>query len=122
MNKSSPLRLAAYLGHIQEAIERCHRHVVDMDEMAFLKDTKTQDAVIRTFEVIGEASNNIKKYFPEFATQHPEVPFGMAIGMRNALSHGYFNVDLEIMWKAIHGDLPQLHDTVRSLLDTTDRQ
>jgi uncharacterized protein with HEPN domain len=86
MSPADQLRLADYLAHIQEAIERCRRYVAGMDEAAFLRDEKTQDAVIRTFEVIGEATNNVKKRFPEFAEQHPEIPWGMAIGMRNLLA------------------------------------
>ena len=83
----------------------------------FLADRKTQDAVIRTLEVIGEASNNIRKSFPEFVADHPDVPFGQAVGMRNILSHGYFQVDLEVVWAAIHADLLPLHALLRTLHD-----
>ncbi len=99
MSKANILRLPEYLGHIVEAIERIHRYVEDLDEVAFLQDEKTQDAVIRNFEIIGEASNNIKSHHPEFSYQHPEVPLNFAYEMRNALAHGYFKVDLEIVWK-----------------------
>lgn len=115
MSPADQLRLADYLGHIQEAIERCQRYVEDMDEAAFQLDEKTQDAVIRTFEVIGEASNNVKKRFPQFAEQHPEIPWGMAIGMRNLLAHGYFKVDLVAVWKTIQTDLPGLLRDVAKL-------
>ena len=107
MSKTDILRLPEYLGHILEAIERIHRYVEDLDEVGFLQDEKTQDAVIRNFEIIGEASN-IKQYHPEFARQHPEVPLNFAYEMRNALAHGYFKIDLEIVWKTIHADLPEL--------------
>jgi uncharacterized protein with HEPN domain len=63
MSKAENLRLPDYLWHIQEAIERIHRYVEDLDEIGFLDDEKTQDAVIRNFEIIGEASNNVKKHF-----------------------------------------------------------
>ncbi len=89
-----------------------------MDEVAFLQDRKTQDAVIRTLEVIGEASNNVRKHYPEFVQQHPEVPFGSAYGMRNALSDGYFDVDSELIWKTIHEDLPELYDRLNQLLSS----
>jgi uncharacterized protein with HEPN domain len=115
MSKVDILRLQECLGHIVEAIERIHRYVEDLDEVAFLQDEKTQDAVIRNFEVIGKASNNIKSHHPEFAYLHPEVPLNFAYEMRNALAHGYFKVDLEIIWKTIHDDLPQLHELVRQL-------
>ncbi len=55
-------RLADYLAHILEAIERIERYVEDMAELAFLNNQLVQDAVIRNFEIIGEASNNIEKH------------------------------------------------------------
>ena len=73
----------------------------------------TQDAVIRNLEVIGEASNNIQKRFPDFAAAHPELPLASAYQMRNAVAHGYFSVDLEIVWKTIQGDLATLSERVR---------
>ena len=85
-----------------------------MDEPAFLRDSLVQDAVIRNLEVIGEASNNIAQHFPEFASAHPELPLASAYQMRNAVAHGYFKVDLEIVWSTIHRDLPGLHEQVRT--------
>jgi uncharacterized protein with HEPN domain len=118
MSKADTLRLSEYLGHILQAIERIHCYVEDLDETAFLQDEKTQDAVIRNFEIIGEASNNIKRHHGGFTSQHPEVPFNFAYEMRNALAHGYFKIDLEIVWKTIHNDLPSLHEQVRKLMVT----
>lgn len=60
--ESSP-RLLDYLAHIVEAIERIRRYVQNMDEAAFAADQRTQDAVIRNFEIIGEACNNVAKQF-----------------------------------------------------------
>ena len=76
-------RLADYLAHIAEAIERIDCYTEDMDEMAFLNHQLVQDAVIRNLEVIGEASNNIEKHYPEFAAAHPELPLSSAYQMRN---------------------------------------
>ena len=118
MTKAPPLRLADYLGHILDAIERCHEYVADMDEFAFLTDRKTQDAVVRVIEVIGEASNNVRKQYPEVVDAHPEIPFAKAVGMCNVLSHGYFQVDLEAVWKVINADLQPLHEAVRGLLES----
>lgn len=87
-----------------------------MSEVAFLDSQLVQDAVIRNFEIIGEASNNIEKHFPDFAQSHPELPLAFAYQMRNAIAHGYFKVDLEIVWKTIHADLPGLHETVAALI------
>ena len=105
-------RLADYLAHILEAIERIERYVEDMAELAFLDNQLVQDAVIRNFEIIGEASNNIEKHYPTFATEHPELPLAFAYQMRNSLAHGYFKVDFEIVWKTIHRSLPGLHAQV----------
>lgn len=64
MSKKDNLRIPDYLGHIIEAIERIHRYVEDMSEVDFLDDEKTQDAVVRNFEIIGEASRNIERHHP----------------------------------------------------------
>ena len=71
--------------------------------------------MIRNFEIIGEASNNIEKHYPEFAAAHPELPLSFAYQMRNAVAHGYFKVDLEIVWRTINRDLPGLYRQVREL-------
>lgn len=106
-------RLADYLAHIAEAIERIDRYTGDMDEVAFLNNQLVQDAVIRNFEIIGEASNNIEKHYPDFAAAHPELPLSFAYQMRNAVAHGYFKVDFEIVWRTIHRDLPGLHAQIQ---------
>ena len=66
-----------------------------MNELTFLVNKLVQDAVIRNFEVIGEASNNIERHYPEFVVEHPELPLASAYQMRNAVAHGYFKVDLK---------------------------
>ncbi len=74
--------------------------------------------MIRNLEVIGEASRNIERAHPEFAAAHPELPLALANDMRNALAHGYFKVDLKIVWKTILGDLPDLHAQVTEVSAT----
>jgi uncharacterized protein with HEPN domain len=117
MSKADVLRLPEYLHHILEAVERIERYTEDLDEVGFLNDEKTQDAVIRNFEIIGEASNNVKRYHPDFANTYPEVPLGFAYEMRNVLSHGYFKVDLDIVWQTIHNDLPELYRLVNLAIE-----
>lgn len=106
-------RLADYLAHLLQAIERIDHYTEDMDEVTFLNNSLVQDAVIRNFEIIGEASNNIAKHYPEFVAAHPELPLSFAYQMRNVLAHGYFKVDFEILWKTIHRDLPGLHAQIQ---------
>jgi len=109
-------RLAVYLKHILEAIHRIQRYLEDIDEAVFFSDELRQDAVIRNMEIIGEASRNIGKHYPEFVAEHPEVPFSMAYEMRNALAHGYFKIDFVVVWKTIERDLPELEVMVEALL------
>ena len=110
-------RLLDYLSHIREAIERIDRYVRDVDEMAFLESELVQDAVIRNIEIIGEASRNIEQRYPDFAAAHPELPLTAAYQMRNAVAHGYFKVDWQIVWKTIHGDLSALHAEVLRVIE-----
>jgi uncharacterized protein with HEPN domain len=116
MNKA--LRVADYLGHIINAIERIDRYTEDMDELAFLGSELVQDAVIRNIEIIGEAANNILRVAPEFASKHDNIPWQVMYVMRNRVSHGYDKVDLEIVWKTIQKDLPDLHQQITTLSTT----
>lgn len=117
-----PQRLPDYLGHILEAIERIQHYVDAMDEVGFLGSKLVQDAVIRNLEVIGEASRNIERAHPDFAAAHPELPLALANDMRNALSHGYFKVDLGIVWTTIQGNLPDLYAQVQDALASLPNQ
>jgi uncharacterized protein with HEPN domain len=110
-----PHLLDDYIKHILAAIERIQRYCSDADELAFLENEMLQDAVIRNFEVIGEASKNIDRRFPDFIQQHPSLPLIDAYEMRNVLAHGYFKVDLEILWKTINKHLPDLEKQLKNL-------
>ncbi|NOT18028.1 MAG: DUF86 domain-containing protein [Sulfuriferula sp.] len=87
MSKADILRIPDYLQHIVNAIERIHRYVEDMVEVVFLVDEKTQDAVIRNFEIIGEASHNIEHYHAAYAAEHSEIPWAIMYTMRNRVAH-----------------------------------
>ena len=105
-------RTADYLRHIVEAIDHIQDYTVGLDAPGFRADRKTQDAVIRNLEVIGEACNNIAKQDPDFAQRHAHIPWGFAYEMRNALAHGYFKVDVEVVWMTVTLDLPNLKDQI----------
>jgi uncharacterized protein with HEPN domain len=117
---SGPDRLADYLGHILQAIDRIERYSSAVAKDAFLQNEMVQDAVIRNFEVIGEASHNIETRHPEFAAAHPELPLAFAYQMRNAVAHGYYKVDLGIVWRTIETDLPGLRAAVQAALTGLD--
>jgi uncharacterized protein with HEPN domain len=107
---------SATLERLSCAYPRSHRvtrYTGDIDESAFLSNQLVQDAVIRNFEILGEACNNIEKHYPEFTSAHPELPLSSAYEMRNAVAHGYFKVDFAIVWKTLRSDLPGLHDRIQ---------
>ena len=110
-------RLPEYLDHILEAIRRIGRYTEDMAEPAFLTDELVQDGVIRNLEIVGEAARNVERRHPEFAGQHPEVPWALVYAMRNRMAHGYFKVDLEIVWRTIENDLPEIEKSLKRLRD-----
>jgi uncharacterized protein with HEPN domain len=71
--------------------------------------------VVRNFEILGEAANNIEKFHPGFAQENAQVPWVLMYTMRNRVAHGYFKVDYELVWKTIHADLPELRELVAAL-------
>lgn len=105
-------RLSDYLSHILDAIDRVERYTAGMNLEAYLGSGLVQDAVVRNLEIIGEASRNIERRYPEYSSKHPEIPFAFAYEMRNALAHGYFSVDQVVVWNTIQGDLPVLKSLV----------
>jgi uncharacterized protein with HEPN domain len=115
------LTLHDYVGHILTAVERIKRYTEGMDEAAFISDELIQDAVVRNIEVIGEASRNIGRHFPEFVAKHPDIPLRPAYEMRNALAHGYHHIDLSIVWNTISEDLPALGKQLEPLAATLKR-
>ena len=72
-----------------------------------------QDAIVRKLEIIGEAANNISD---KFKARFPDVPWRDIIDMRNRLIHGYFGVDLNIVWQVITKDISHLHKQIKDIL------
>jgi len=118
MTRKGALRVGDYLGHMLDAIRQIERYVEGLSEADFLEDRKTQDAVIRNFEILGEAARNVESAAPEFAAAHAEVPWGDAYRLRNQVAHGYFSVDLNVVWQTIRRDLPGLKARLSTLLDS----
>lgn len=111
-----PDRVPDFLQHIVDAIDKALRYTDGVDEAAFLANDLLQDAVIRNLEIIGEASRNIERHAPGFAASHPQLPLGVAYEMRNVLAHGYFRVDLRLVWQTLQRDLLPLRQQVVELL------
>lgn len=106
MTQRKALRVRDYIEHIISAVARIESYVEGMDRAAFIESSLVQDAVIRNFEIIGEAANKIRTVDPGFAQQHPGLRLELAYAMRNTLAHGYDSVNLSTVWNTIHGDLP----------------
>jgi uncharacterized protein with HEPN domain len=107
-----------YLDDILEAIDRISEYVHGMDGDAFGSDRKTQDAVIRNLEVIGEASRNLAD---ELKAQANEIEWSKIIGLRNILAHEYFGVSVPIVWDIVQNKLDPLRDVCTNLLKQLDK-
>jgi uncharacterized protein with HEPN domain len=104
---------AVYLRHILDCIARIEGYVRDGRE-AFLGDTKTQDAVIRNLEVIGQAVKDLGT--DALGTRNASVPWVAVAGLRNVLAHQYLGVDINLVWRIVERDLPSLKGAVESVL------
>jgi uncharacterized protein with HEPN domain len=105
-----PPRQVAYLLDIFQSVEVIRNYVAGLTHEQFLKDIKTQDAVLRRFLVAGEAAARLS---PETCAGLPGIPFHKIVGMRNRVVHDYGNVDFEIVWETIQNHLPALFDELQ---------
>lgn len=84
-----------------------------MDLPTFCADRRTNLAVVRTLEIIGEAARHIPA---GLRRRYPQVPWNDMVVMRNKLIHEYFGVDLEVLWRTAREDLPPLCEAIRRML------
>jgi len=103
-----------YIDDIIEAIQKIRSYVQDMDDTAFIADRKTQDAVIRNLEIIGEAVGNLPEEIPDL---DPEINWRKIKGLRNILIHEYFGINLQIVWDVVRNKLGPLETCCRRLLN-----
>ena len=96
-----------------EAIERILKYTLDMDYEQFSADTKTVDAVVRNFEILGEAAGNVPL---EIQKSHYEIPWSKIRGMRNLLTHEYFGVNDSILWTTATVDIKSLVPLLKTIL------
>lgn len=102
-----------YLQDICDAIADIIEFVAGMDKEAFAKDKKTFNAVIRSLEIIGEAT---KKVPAEVKLKSTTIPWVEMAGMRDKLIHEYFGVDIDIVWETIQHDLDRVEKSIKELL------
>lgn len=98
--------------HIRDAAQRVLNYTSDGRDF-FMADTKTQDAVIRNIEIIGEASKNVSD---GLKSNHSDIPWKQIAGMRDTLIHRYFGVKLELVWQVVESNLPSFVTRVDQIL------
>jgi len=102
-----------YLQDILDSIDDIESFVVDTSFEEFRRDRKTINAVVRSIEVIGEATKKISKVLKD---KDKQVPWKKMAGMRDKLIHEYFGVDVEILWKTVKNDIPPLRQSIQNIL------
>lgn len=90
---------------IREAANRIARYISGINYDTFLEDTKTQDAVIRNIEIIGEATKRLSQRIRD---EHTDIPWRQMAGSRDRLIHDYFGVNIDIVWQIAEIELPRL--------------
>jgi uncharacterized protein with HEPN domain len=101
-------RLVDYLDHMAQAARQARDYVEGMDKRAFIADRRTQQAVILNIVVIGEAATRLLQAHGTFLDHHPQIPWRSMKGMRNRIAHGYFDIDLDVVWETVQTALPDL--------------
>ena len=101
------------LEDINESCDKIFRYIENMAYEDFINDEKTIDAVIRNFEVIGEAANRLSD---DIYREYNKVKWRQIIGLRNRLIHGYFGIDYKIVWTIIGDNLTEFQKQIKSMI------
>ena len=108
-------RLPDYIDHIQQAAADAGSFVEGLAKDDFLTDKRTQQAVIMNLIIIGEAATKVMEGYAGFTHAHPKVPWRNMRGMRNRMAHGYFDIDLHVVWATVQEWLPELRSQLPAL-------
>ncbi len=104
---------SVFLGHILDEINFLTSHVESLQFEDLLEDELLQRGVVRSLEIIGEASKNIS---PELKESHPKIEWKMMAGMRDRLIHHYFHVNWKIVWNVLTKEIPLLKVQIEKIL------
>ncbi len=108
-------RLSDYLDHMRQASQEAIVFVHGLSKEQFLQDKRTQRAVVMNIMIIGEAATKIMDMHEDFTLAHPEIPWRAMRGMRNRITHGYFDINLDIVWNTVQSALPDLLQHLSSI-------
>ena len=111
-------RLRDNLDHMRQAARDACQFVEGMSKEEFLRDKRTQQAVVMSLIIIGEAATKAMDTNPGFAQAQPQVPWRNMRGMRNRIAHGYFDINFELVWDTVQTALPELLEQLRGLPDS----
>ena len=111
-------RLPDYLDHMRQAIADAQSFTEGMAQADFMQDKRTQQAVVMRLIVLGEAATKVMDQHPAFAEQHPQIQWRSMRGMRNRIAHGYFDINLEVVWDTVQSALPVLKSQLDALPST----
>jgi uncharacterized protein with HEPN domain len=114
------LRGRDFLAHMLGAVLQIQKYTSGVDAGQFASNRLLQDGIARNLEILGEASRNLLNSAPDAATRFPTIPFAAIYAMRNQLSHGYFVVDWEIVWKVVERDIPELRKGLEAAIAALD--
>lgn len=106
------------LDDMLQAANKIKRYTKNLDLNSFSSDEKTIDAVVRNFEIIGEAANRISE---EFRSGNSEIDWKRIRGFRNRIVHDYFGIDYEIVWTIIETYLDELIDWLETIIDENNK-
>ena len=101
-------RPALHLDRMRESAIQAAEYVHGLSRDAFLVDRRTQQADVLNLMVIGETVNRLHDDDADFLVRHPTLPWSAMRGMRNRIAHGYFDIDMAIVWETVQRDLPSL--------------
>jgi len=103
---------SVYLDHISASFDKITKYIIGHDLNSFLQSDRTQDAVIRQLEIIGEATKRISK---ELKENNPNIPWIDMSGMRDKLIHDYIDVDIWVVWETAKKDVPELQELFKKI-------